>query len=552
MRGRRSRDEIAAQLERIFAVTSQSEPLPIVDFADDVQPPPLRWREVLAVIVLVVLCDATIYRGQGFGGYGLLFFAAPVLLFVGSLRRQYGVSLWVVGGMLALLSAKLLWCGSGLLVAAGFVLLIAFSMTLAGLCPFVLEMLVFASQTIPAGFKGIAEHGRSLSRTRVGRKTRGNWLNFTLPLMVGLAFGLVFILANPELAEAFGQRVEILVTAVRKWIIDFSPKPTEILFWLGVLWISVGLLRPLANRLLPEKTSGGDQTPQQDESQQPSQSPLFSAFRNTLATVIVLFAAYLAFEFKTLWLRVFEKGFYYSGYAHEGAAWLTLALAMATVVLSFIFRGRVLRDPRLSKLRLLAWVWSLENILLAVAVYHRLLIYIGFNGMSRMRMVGIFGSSAVLVGFMVVLWKIAHNRNFLWLVRRHLWTLALAVYLFALTPVDAIVVSYNVRRILSGDPAPAVQISVHPINPEGVLLLEPLLHCDDDTIREGVRAMLAARYDKALAKRRERKAWTSYQLVDEVLFRNLRSSSGVWSQYADLPARQATLDRFHEYAYQWY
>ncbi len=46
--------------------------------------------------------------------------------------------------------------------------------------------------------------------------------------------------------------------------------------------------------------------------------------------VILIYAVYLAFEFHTLWFRVFPKGFYYSGYAHEGAAWLTIGLVLAT------------------------------------------------------------------------------------------------------------------------------------------------------------------------------------------------------------------------------
>ena len=54
----------------------------------------------------------------------------------------------------------------------------------------------------------------------------------------------------------------------------------------------------------------------------------YAAVRNTLACVIGLFAVYLAFEFATLWFREFPKGFYYSGYAHQGAAWLTAALAL--------------------------------------------------------------------------------------------------------------------------------------------------------------------------------------------------------------------------------
>jgi hypothetical protein len=296
-------------------------------------------------------------------------------------------------------------------------------------------------------------------------------------------------------------------------LVEFPPPPLEMLFWLAVGWVTIGLLRPL----MDSREGFDERRPAGVAIAQPGPAPLYAPFRNTLVVVIVLFAVYLAFEFKTLWFRVFPKGFYYSGYAHEGAAWLTVALALATVILSLIFRGTILNDARAPRLRQLAWFWSLENILLAIAVYHRLFIYIGFNGMTRMRTVGLFGISAVVVGFILLLWKIAHHRGFVWLLRRHLWTLAIAVYLYAVSPVDALVMNYNVRRIMDGDPAPCVQICVHPISAEGLLLLRPLLECEDVMIRDGIRAMLAERHDKAesLAVRRRQDGWTAFQVADD-------------------------------------
>ena len=132
-----------------------------------------------------------------------------------------------------------------------------------------------------------------------------------------------------------------------------------------------------------------------------------------------------------------------------------------------------------------------RKLLLALAVYHRLFIYVGFNGMTRMRMVGFFGITAVVIGFLLVLWKIAHDRGALWLLRRHLWTVAIAVYLYSIMPVDVLVVRYNVQRILGGDMAPSVQISVHPISAEGLQYLAPVMDCSDPIIREGVTAYLA-------------------------------------------------------------
>lgn len=512
--------------------------------------PPVRARELVAVIAAVMLCDLTIYRGHGFSGFALLFVVLPVLIVLGSFRPWRGTAAWATGSMLLLLSAKLVWGGSTLAVAAGFAIIAAFAMSLSGQPPFVVETVVFASQAIASGYRRFIHYGRSAATTPL---TRVPLLNVGLPLLALAVFGTVFVLANPDLLASFSKALEQISQQVRAWLLRLSL--AEAAFCGSVAWGATGLLRQASAR--GEATETPFAVPVMPEV--PPAAPkaaarLYPAFRNTLATVIVLFAAYLVFEFRTLWFREFPKGFYYSGYAHEGAAWLTFALALATAVLSLVFRGQVLHDPRLPRLRRLGWLWSAENFVLAAAVYHRLAIYIGFNGMSPMRMVGLFGMSAVVAGFVLVLWKIGRGRSFGWLVRRQLWALAITVYLFALTPVDALVTKYNVRRILAGDAAASVQISVHPISSEGALLLEPLLACEDATIREGVRAMLAQRDEEAeLAAAGNRQlGWTAYQMSDQVMLQWLHAGRSQWSVFRDIKAREAALRRFHDYAYHWY
>jgi len=507
--------------------------------------PPVRWRELMVVFVLVVLSDLTIYRGQGFAGCAALFFLAPVLFALGAFRPRLGTGARVVGVMLVVLAAKTIWCGSVWLVVTGFALLAAFASALSGQTPFVAETAVFASLLIATGYRRLLHYGRSTAGSSL---TRVPWLNLAMPLAALVAFGTVFIFANPDLLASVSEMAEELVNNIRAWLRMLSVK--EIAFWVAAAWVSVGLLRQASGgAIVAELAEVEPSVPLRTES-----SKLYPAYRNTLATVIVLFAVYLVFEFQTLWFRDFPEGFYYSGYAHEGAAWLTIALALATLVLSLVFRGAVLFDPRLPRLRTLGWIWSAENFILAVAVYHRMAIYIHFNGMSPMRIVGLYGMTAVVAGFALVLWKIGHKCGFGWLLRRQLWALALTVYLFALTPVDAIVVEYNVRRILAGDPAPSVQISVQTIGPEGVLLLVPLLECDDATIREGVRAFLAQRDDEAeaAAVRRELLGWTSHQIADVLVLERMRVNRNLWADYHERGRRDTALERFHAYAYQWY
>lgn len=521
------------------------------------QEPAVTWRELLAVLFMVALADATVYRGRGYTGYAALVVGAAALLVLGTPRGRTlgGPRRWssaaVVCLMLVALAARMVWCGWALNVAIGAVLLMALALALSGRVPHVLELLVFPAHMVLGGLLGPAPYARLLRRPG-SRWNRLAGLSILLPLVTFVVFSLLFILANPDLLTSFGDRIARVLQSIRQWLITYSPQPAEMMFWALAAWLAIGMLRPLLSRPLLEQWALWEAHPKRGGASSPS--PLYAACRNTLITVIVLFAIYLVFEFKTLWGRVFPPGFYYSGYAHEGAAWLTVALALATLILSLTFRGSIMLDPRLRALRRWAWLWSFENVLLAIAVYHRLYIYIGFNGMTRMRVVGLFGISAVLVGFLLVLWKIARDRGFLWLLRRHLLTVAVAIYLYSVIPVDALVVQYNVQRIAAGDSAPSVQISVHPISTEGVLYLRPLLQCDDAIVQEGVRAYLAEALHIAETRETARIAtdWTSYQMADELLLQQLRSMTASLAPYQDAAPRRAALQRFHEYAYQWY
>jgi hypothetical protein len=193
-------------------------------------------------------------------------------------------------------------------------------------------------------------------------------------------------------------------------------------------------------------------------------------------------------------------------------------------------------------------------VILALAVYNRLAIYVNSNGMSRMRTIGILGISAVLIGFLLVVVKISKGHDFRWLVRRQLWTVAFAIYLYAVLPIDAWVMRHNVSRILAGDPAPCIQFSVHPTSAEGVLNLLPLTQCKDEIIREGVKAILAQYqdYSKTLAAEQKMLGWTSRQIADDELLRALQESQSQWAEYKHGPRRSTATTRFHEYAYQWF
>lgn len=536
--------------------TSMQEPIgPSLTHVSQIAPSdaPLRFAELASLIEMLILADLGIYRGEGaaYAGWAALLGAAPFLLYLGSTRRQARRSVLLLGSMLLLLAVRLVWCGSLPEKCVGLALLPCFALALAGRVPFLTEALKFALLIPYYGARGLAAYGRGL--LNFGRRFAPSAaIAIVLPLVIGAAFTLLFVLANPDLVKSLSETLSRIVERLRNWLVRFSLG--ESVFLTCVAWITIALLRAhVGNGSRKASAHAGFADPPSPTIvvAETAPRPLYLAWRNSLGVVVLIYAAYLVFECRTLWFREFPKGFYYSGYAHEGAAWLTIALALATSILSLIFRGRILPDGRVKRLQRLAWIWSVENLVLAAAVYNRLSIYVGFNGMTPMRILGFYGVTAVVVGFVLVMVKIARRRDLAWLLQRHLWTLGFAIYLYAITPLDYLAMRYNVARILAGNSAPSVQITEHPITSEGLLALVPLLAGRDSLIREGVAALLDERRDE-LKHHAASDHWTNYQIADRLYLNRVANLPASSVLFPDAKSRHAAWTRFKTYAYQWY
>ena len=504
-------------------------------------------REFLAIVVWTALADWLIFRTLGYCGPALFLLLAPCLFWCGKSEYPTGFTTLLLVALLWLVALRLFWSGSIAALVSGVALVFALAMSASGAPPLVLEGLVYAIRVMSDGASWLTSHrvpARS-SESFLPRASVSSWL---LPLIAAVAFGGIFVFANPDLFESVSIRLDRVFQHVRQWAEGISI--WEVPFCVAALLVGAGLLRPV----MPAFRIGAREPEQAPQVGNENVASLYAAFRNTLLTLIGLFAIYLVFEFVTLWKRDFPDGFYYAGYAHQGAAWLTFALALATGTLSMIFSGPMLIDRRLPWLRGMAWVWSAQNVLLAVAVYNRLMIYVGYNGMTRMRTVGFFGITLVVIGFLLVVYKIAKGRGFWWLIRAQLVALVLTMILFSVFPTDYVAHRYNASRVSDGYLHPSVMIAVKPIGDEGMIPLIDLMDVDDEMIRNGVIARLAEQQEQIRVWSESRPwHWTRFQLsTDRLAVLLLRHEERLRLYRQSKPERDAAIEAFRQYAMKWY
>lgn len=547
--------------------TSRTTVLPPVPESSSVEftksPPPqspARRIELLGIIGLVILADGLLYRRATFTSIAAFLLGAMPLFLLTRPRDAGGARpLWTfaMGGLLTLIAIKLVWLGHPALALIGGLVLAGWTLTVCGRPPFVIDTFVHATLAPLAGLLSLPSYRFLLgsgqvtaAREHAAKRPKA----IVLPVIVTGVFGLFFILANPDLSEAIRSFLTSLSSRFSDWVSFIVPDAGQAVFWVFIAWVAIGLVRPVVRDSILAAAEQAEQRERADSAAESSEAHMFRSFANTLMCVTVLFAFYLVFEFITLGRRDFPEGFYYAGYAHAGAAWLTVALATASALLSAMFRGSTLRDPRLPTLKKLAWVWSAENFLLAIAVINRLLIYVDFNGMTRMRTIGFLGVAAVFGGLILVVIKIKQNRGFVWLVRGDLLVLAAAVTTYFLLPVDRLVHSYNTSRVLAGHLAPSVQITAHPHDIGGATSIIPLINCDDAIIADGVAAHLAMLADEVRHRvgRQQRAGWTAYQHADRrflAVYEALPEDSRLDGE-SDLDSKWQA---FKKYAYeQWY
>ena len=503
--------------------------------------PRLTRRETLldisSIFAWVLATDLLLYHSGGYAAWGVfVLIAATVMLLA---RRRLGAvpyTLTVCALMMAC-SVRLAWCGSIPSVLSAVGLIIALSMCINGTPPYLPDLIRYCLHVlVGSGFR-LSQF--SFSGSRNALSTPRAQFAVLLPLIVVAAFSIIFIRANPDVYHWIDFQLRNALQTAGRWLSNLDPK--QWVFWMISGWIAIGLFYPAADYLFHSFV--------QPAAPAAAPSVNYVAVRNMMISVVLLFAVYLAFEFATLWFREFPKGFYYAGYAHEGAFWLTVALALSTLILSMAFRGTIVNDQRVGALKRWAWIWSIENFLLGVAVVHRLFIYIDFNGMTRMRVVGLLGTLAVLIGFALVVYKIVRGRDFLWLLRHQLWTVAIVAVLYTILPVDYCVHRYNAGQIMSGNPAPSTQIPTHETSAEGLIPLVALLESDDQQIRDG----MAATFADWLLKTPVNNDWRDNQLANQVLRDSLEPHLPQLNLYLINPTtRRWELDKFYQYVYQWY
>ncbi|MEA1874103.1 MAG: DUF4153 domain-containing protein [Bacteroidota bacterium] len=144
-----------------------------------------------------------------------------------------------------------------------------------------------------------------------------------------------------------------------------------------------------------------------------------------------------------VWFGFEWEGEYLKQFVHEGTWLLIFSILISIAIILFYFRRNLNFYPKNKTLKIVAYVWLIQNIVLAVSVLIRNMHYIDYFNLAYKRIGVIFFILAVIVGVITVIIKIHNQKTAFFLLRYN----ALSIYLIFLTMSffnwDVIIARYN-------------------------------------------------------------------------------------------------------------
>jgi hypothetical protein len=131
---------------------------------------------------------------------------------------------------------------------------------------------------------------------------------------------------------------------------------------------------------------------------------------------------------------------------HEGTELLILSIVLAMLVLLFFFRGNLNFYSKNKWLKMGAYAWIIQNIILVISVFIRDYHYIVQFGLAYKRIGVLFFLAMVFAGLVTVFIKIQYKKTGYYLLRVNAWAALILLVSGTMVNWDAYITKYNIAH----------------------------------------------------------------------------------------------------------
>lgn len=361
-------------------------------------------------------------------------------------KARFSPTVWVLGAGVLFTAIMVAITGSG----TAKVGLILSGVTLSG------AILVTELRTLPtmiavawihqlAGFVAAFMDSFKQKEQKAPKRRYSVLAMSVVPLLVAVVFLLIYSVANPKLASMlgdFGEWINLL-------FVDFPF--ARIGFIIVGCVIAMGALWKFTD-LGAEKWEGHqmDGLVRKHLGTKKFTIGLRKEFRAGIFLLLLLNALGLlvnAIDISWIWFNFkIESDMNLSQLVHEGTWMLILSILLAMAVVFFLFRGNLNYFSQNKPLRVLAYVWLVQNTLMVVSVAIRNFHYMDYHGLAYKRIGVYFFLMLVLFGLGMVAWKITYRKSFFFVIRTNSWATFAILMLLCSFNWDLVIARYNISH----------------------------------------------------------------------------------------------------------
>jgi len=264
-----------------------------------------------------------------------------------------------------------------------------------------------------------------------------------LPLFVVLVFFILYRGSNP-----------LFMKITEDINLDWLSFPL-VKFFIGSLLLMYAffiqnIIKPINN--IDDKIE--DEIPFIDEEQQ--EKTFFAKFLSidselftgtALLIMLNLMIALLnAIDINYLWLgSALPQGLVFSDYLHSGTFTLIVSIVFAIGIIIFLFRGVFNFSTKGKLLKILGYIWIVQNIVMIISAMLRNHLYVTDYGFTHKRLGVYIFLLLSIIGLLVSIYKITFKKNLWFLVRKNTWTFYLVLIVATAFNWDMIITRHNIK-----------------------------------------------------------------------------------------------------------
>lgn len=152
-----------------------------------------------------------------------------------------------------------------------------------------------------------------------------------------------------------------------------------------------------------------------------------------------------AIDVNTLWVAQ-TTGTNLSSELHDGTNALIISIVMAMLVIVYFFSGNLNFYSKNKSLRLLAYIWIVQNTFLVISVLHRDYNYIDAHGLTYKRIGVMIFLLLCAIGLVTVYLKVAQQKTLFYLIRINSFIWYILLLAFGMVNWDVFIVGYNIAN----------------------------------------------------------------------------------------------------------